>query len=268
MIEYNEIKDIILNKLGITDLEAYSKWLAAFHERDSSKRRIVTQEDIDLLSPDRIHNGDFWKVIGEIFGVDCVANTMNKTLSDNVDVGNLRNLGLASMMGALNFVDEWRHGHFPVLEIGPGYGNFKSNCQMTTDFMYAGVDIYPKIPGIFSTTPQGTLDEEFVETGKDKMQIVYSSNVFQHLSNKQRSKYYADIHKILHPKGVFIFNLLVHFYNPADATPETRSAFDGRQYLKHYGQMTEVPFYPELMDELGKYFYILYECRRRADDLF
>lgn len=268
MKTYDEIKDIITNQLGLKDLASYKAWMEQHTVMvPFEKRKLVTPEDIALLSPNNIHNGDFWRVVEEVFGVDCVAATMYGKLDSDKDLGSLRNLSLARTGGMLNFVDEWRHLHCPVLEIGAGYGNFKYYCMLNTAFKYLGVDVYPKSHGIHAALPNGTLPP-YILNEKGKFQIVYSSNVFQHLSKEQRSVYFQDIFDLMTEHGLFIFNLTVHYHDPATCSDKARMSTDGRQYMCHYGQWTEVPFYPELQQELQKYFNIEYETRRYSDYLF
>lgn len=268
MKTYEEIKDIIVNKLGIKDLEAYVKWEAQFHESDHTKRRIVTQEDVELLSPDRIDNNAFWRVAEELFGADPVANCNYGKLPNDVVKGNLRNVSLARSTGALTYVDEWKHFDIAVLEIGAGYGSFRDYCAYHTNFRYLGVDVYPRIANAIPTNPDGTLPAKLLEDTAGKAQIVYSSNVFQHLSNRQRSQYFKDVLTLMKEDGLFVFNLLVHFDDPASCLPERTYAWDKRRYLHHYGQMTEIPYYPELREELEKNFKIFMETRRYHDYFF
>lgn len=271
MKQYDEIKDIIVNKLGIKDLAAYQEWIKPFHNPPET-RRLVTPEDIELLSPDNVHNGHFWKVVEELVGPDCVANSFNAKLTNAIDAGNQRNWSLARVTGMLNVADDWKHHHAPVLEIGAGYGNFKYHCMLNTAFKYMGIDAWPKISGVIPTKPDGTMPQEIIDAclsdEKNRVHLVYSSNVFQHLSRKQRSQYFKDIHTILEPDGCFIFNLLVHYDDPKSEKPLNLTSTDHRQYLKHYGQFTEIPFYPELQAELQQWFNIHYETRRYHDCFF
>lgn len=267
MKTYEEIKDIIVNKLGLKDMDAYIKWVAEFDNHDHTKRRLITPEDIELLSPDNVDCNAFWQVADEIFGIDAVcATNYGKLETRNTDVGNRRNLGLARLMGALNFIDEWRFSPTNLLEIGVGYGALKSYIQMNTAFGYCGFDVRPRIVGVYPTDKDGSLPAKYIEQCKGTVQVVVSSNVFQHLSNKQRSRYFKDIYEVMNKDGVFVFNCLVHNIDPATVSAEHKFAVDGRRYLKHYGQFTEIPYYPELVKELREQFHIVYETRRFFDD--
>jgi SAM-dependent methyltransferase len=251
MKELDEIKDIIVNQLGIKDQETYKAWCEAYN----TGRKPITNADVELLSPDNVNNTHFWQVVEELFGSDCVGNSLYGALPNSPLASNLRNLTLARLSGALNFVDEWKHYSMPILEIGAGYGNFQSYILYNTAMKYTGVDVVPRAHDIIQLPPTGLLPEEV--TGKNFF-IVYSSNVFQHFSAKQRSQYYKDIAQMLLPNGLFIVNMMVHYW-PPEKLPIP--AEDGKNYLRHYGQFTEIPFYPQLMDELTPYFHLDFETR-------
>jgi hypothetical protein len=263
MKNFEEIKDIIINKLGIPDLPSYEKWLDQFKSPKVPGGRLVTKEDIEILSPDVVNCRDFWKAIDEIFGLDPVCATNFGEFTHNVDSGNLRNLRLARFSGMLNFIDAWKHAGLNLLEIGPGYGSFKQYCLMNTNFTYYSFDVVRRVYEVGLLDPDGTLPRQFLEDLPGKFKIVYSSNVFQHLSQRQRSQYFLDIHKLLEKDGIFVFNCFTHNVDPTKVLPEDRYSEDNRMYLKHYGQLTEVPYYYELRSELEKYFEFIQETRGR-----
>ena len=265
MKNYDEIKDIIVNKLGLKGMEDYKAWVAPFHEKDPAKRRIITQEDIDLLSPDVVDNNAFWKVVEDIFGPDCIGSTNYGQLQNVIDNANTRNFSLARQTGMLNIVDDCKHSGVTLTEIGAGYGFFKQYCLANTNYRYAGFDVVPRAPGIHACNTDGTLPQAYMDQLKEQVTVIYSSNVFQHLSNRQRNKYYEDIHTLMNKDGVFVFNMLVSADNPENIGPEGKFAEDGKMYLKHYGQFTEIPYYEKAIAELRKYFNILYEMRRNRD---
>jgi hypothetical protein len=263
MKNFDEIKDIIVNKLGIPDLPSYDKWLNQFKSPKTPDGRLITKEDIEILSPDVVNCYDFWKVIDEIFGLDPVCATDFGRLAYDIDSGNLRNLRLARLSGMLDFVDDYRHKRFNLLEIGPGYGSFKQYCLLNTNFTYYSFDVVCRIYGVNLLEVDGTLPRKFIEDCPEKFKIIYSSNVFQHLSSRQKSQYFQDIAKLLEKDGIFVFNCFTHSADPAKVSLEDRYSEDNRMYLKHYGQLTEIPYYYEFMDELEKHFRFIQETRRR-----
>lgn len=246
---YQEIKDIITKQLGIVDLSTYKKYVEGSYKREPSK------EELELLSPDNIHNGDYWRVIEELFGTDCVSNTNYGTYDDDIMESNRRNHQIALTTGMLIPINALQKYAASLLEIGPGYGSFKNYVETNSLFKYTGVDVYPKMPKIISTTPEGYLPEEIL---KKRYNLVYSSNVFQHLSNKQRRKYFEDIHFILEENGYFVFNLLVISHT---------SLANKNIYLRHYGQYTLIPYIGDVRNELSKYFDFVSELYRFSDGL-
>ncbi len=257
MKQYEEIKDIIVNQLGIKDQETYLAYIQSIHNG-----REITQEELDLLSPDNINNSDFWKVVEELFGTDCVANTNHGKLSSDVVAGNRRNIAMSNLIGTMNIIYEYKHFGCPILEIGAGYGSLKNYIEVNTAMSYTGVDVYPKIPGVIKATPEGFLPEE---VKANKYLLFYASNVFQHLSSKQRSQYFSDIQGMMLEGAAFSFNMLCHLGEPDKKKHKTP---DGLPYLRHYGQFTVIPNLYEIRDELQKHFYILSETRRVMDNLF
>ena len=257
MLEYPQIKEIMVNRLGLRDLNSYKQYLDSY--LDPSKQKMITQEDVDLLSPDNVNNYDFWKLAEEIFGVDPVYNTgFGKEMAD-LDEANRRNLDIARLTGALNVIDAWKHIKLPLLEIGAGYGNFKSYVMCNTIFDYTGVDVYPKAAGIKRTLPNGMLPDEIKAR---KFGIVYSSNVFQHISPKQRLGYLLDAKEMLHENGFLIFNLFLAL------TPPKAPSWDGRHYMQNYGQWVEIPRYQDFTRLLSTNYWVTFETRRHTDDLF
>jgi hypothetical protein len=257
VLEYAQIKDVLINRLGLKDLAAYKRYLDSYLNSGSPK--LITKEEIELLSPDNVNNYDFWKLAEEMFGVDPVYNTDFGEQAASLDEANRRNLAFARLTGALNVIDAWKHLSLSLLEIGAGYGNFKSYVMCTTNFQYTGVDVYPKAEGVLSTLPNGMLPDE---VKAKKFNIVYSSNVFQHISSKQRLAYLLDIKNMLHDGGFFIFNLFL-----AISSPKVPS-WDGRPYMQNYGQWVEIPLYQEFTRLLSSHYWVAFETRRHSDDLF
>jgi SAM-dependent methyltransferase len=242
MKSYQEIKDIIVKDLGITNLEEYRRYCDLF--KDDTRKLL--KEELELLSPDNINNKDFWIVAEQLFGIDPVCNT--KSGVKNIEEGNVANLKLARHSGMLNFVEDNSDLPIEILEIGPGYGSLKNYIKSKTKFLYKGVDVYPKCDEIIASNIDGTLPEE-IKT--KKFGHVVSSNVFQHLSIKQRRQYYSDISNILLPGGAFLFNNMCY-----PKSGQWRGYVDskGDRYLSHYGQWTLIQTLDEIIEELKIYF--------------
>lgn len=259
------IRRILTEEFGFTDLDAYKKWIADVRPRISPSRELI-----EKLSPDNIDCTDFWKVCEELFGNDPVFNEVIRpevgnlpyAIESRVDA-NRMNLLLAKSLGVTTFLDECADRRLKVLEIGPGFGSLKNYIETHTRYIYAGVDVYPRIEGVLQATPEGVIPDDFLEKERGLYSYVVSSNVFQHLSTRQRSKYFRDSRLLLHKEGLFIFNVLV---DTAKLAQRTRD-HDGNAWCDHYGQFTEIPRAGALHDELSTMFRILY-VTQRYDGIF
>ena len=80
--------------------------------------------------------------------------------------------------------------------------------------------------------------------------MIYSFNVFQHLSKKQRTSYYKDIYKKLKDSGSFIFGMFVRTEENKNWTCWGGADYKGRYYTNFFKQLTEVDEIGELLDEL------------------
>jgi len=261
---YAEIKRIITEDLGFTDLATYKKWF----ESDRETVRVVTKEMIDRLSPDEVNCRDFWRVCDDLFGVDPVCNivkppsvgNMPYQVETTIDANRL-NLRLAKSMGVTAFLDEFAHERVRTLEIGPGYGSLKHYIETQTEHRYLAFDVVPRIPDVRETTDEGFLPDEFVDEFRNEYSYVVSTNVFQHLSAKQRTRYFHQIHTLLHDGGVFLFNLLVD-----NGKMPVRDK-NGNAWADHYGQYTLIPKLGDIQKQITSLFFILYAIQR-YDGLF
>jgi hypothetical protein len=260
-----EIRRILTEELGFTDLDAYQRWIQA--ERANAR---PTPERIERLSPDSIDNRAFWRVCESLFGSDPICNVavspavgeMPDGLNGPMDA-NRMNFRLARAMGVVAFLDENAHERVKTLEVGPGYGSLKNYIETQTNHVYTGVDVFPRIPGILETTADGVLPRDFVEKEAGSYSYVISTNVFQHLSQRQRAVYIDDAAALLHPGGLFIMNVTI---DTAKVPAHMRDA-QGRAWIDHYGQYTPMPKGAEVYDALGRSFGILY-VTQRYDGLF
>ena len=175
---------------------------------------------------------------------------------------NRLNLRFARSLGVLAFLDENAHERLKILEIGPGYGSIKNYVETHTAYSYIGVDVVPRIPEVVETTPEGFITYALVAENRSLMSYVVSSNVFQHLSARQRTRYYRDAHALLHAGGLFIFNLSIDRGKPNEYLRDA----EGNAWCDHYGQFTLIPK-ADIYDELNPLFDILY-VTQRYDGIF
>ena len=265
MKDHREIKRILVDELGFRDLVAYQKWIA-----EVRTTICPTPEAIARLSPDVVDCRAFWKVCDELFGSDPVCNVavtpevgrLPYAIETPMDA-NRMNLRLAKSLGITAFLEENAHARLKVLEIGPGYGSLKSFIETNTNHLYTGVDAVVRIPGVIQSTQEGLLPRDLVEREQGTFSYVVSTNVFQHLSAKQRTKYVEDAHVLLHDAGLLLFNITV---DTSKIPPYSRDA-DGNAWAVHYGQYTPIPKAGAAYDMVSAAFNILY-VTQRFDGLF
>jgi hypothetical protein len=248
MKTYDEIKDIMVNRLGLRDMAAYKAYNDEFHRPENP--RVPTEEEIALLSPDEIDNGAFWRVAEELFQTDPVTNCSYGKPYD-IDQANRYARSMYHIDGFIGLIEHskltWAPGGgYNLLEIGPGYGAFRDYINVNTNVSYFGADVYPKIKGVDRAQPNGLLSEE---TKARRYTVVVASNVFQHLSVRQRRAYYADIAQCLDAQGYFMVSML---YDTGVSAP-WRDA-QGRAWVRHYGQFTQIQEKSEIFADLESHF--------------
>jgi hypothetical protein len=262
---YREIKRIVSEELGFCDLAAYQRW--ATEVRPTTQ---PTPEAIARLSPDVVDCRAFWKVCDDLFGSDPVCNValapevgrLPYPIETLMDV-NRMNLRLAKSFGFTAFLEENANARLQVLEIGPGYGSLKNFIETHTNHLYTGVDTVPRVEGVVETTQEGWLPRDLVEQKKGAFSYVVSTNVFQHLSAKQRARYIEDARALLHEGGILLFNLTVD----TGKLPAYARDAEGNAWAMHYGQYTPIPKGAAAYDLVSEGWRILY-VTQRYDGLF
>jgi hypothetical protein len=247
MKTFDEIKRILVDDLGFRDLASYTKWI-----KEVRPTIVPTPARVEKLSPDLIDCRDFWRACDELFGSDPVCNVaiapevgrLPYPIETPMDA-NRMNLRLAKTLGITPFLDENAHERVKTLEIGPG--RITSTPESTW----------------FQEFPASSRLRDLVDRERGIFSYVVSSNVFQHLSVRQREKYLADAEALLHEGGLLIFNLMV---DTGKLPPHTRDR-KGTAWADHYGQYTPIPKPGALYDLIAQAYDILY-VTQRYDGLF
>src|SRR5450432_2569761 len=258
MKQYDEIRRALVQDFGFTDLAAYKRWV----ERDRANL-VLTSELIEQLSPDNVDCRDFWRVCDELFALDPVCNVavnpsvgrLPYAIETRMDA-NRMNLRFARSFGITGFLEENAQQRLKVFEIGPGYGSIMNFVETHTNHEYTGVDVVPRVPGVIEATAEGLIPEDLVKRDAALYSYVVSSNVFQHLSSKQRVRYYDDARALLTRGGLFIFNLCVDIGKQGFLRDAS-----GNAWCDHYGQFTAVPK-SDIYAQLGALFGVLYVTQR------
>lgn len=168
---------------------------------------IVQDDLIEKLSPNNIDSSYFWKKATEVFPLASVsfsAESKNKSeLNENSLNGN------HEQAGATNELDKVFKSNpsAKMLEIGPGHGCITNYVALNHNIKnYYAIDVNPlfKFKRLYKTDGK-TIPEQI----PNDLDVVYSVNVFQHLSPEQRMSYYEQIKERLVPGGKFIFSMFV-----------------------------------------------------------
>jgi hypothetical protein len=260
MKAYDEIRRVLVDELGFRDLAAYKKWMA-----DVRPKTRPNAADIARLSPDEIDNRAFWRACDELFGIDPVCNvaaspeigSLPYSIENRADA-NRMNLRFAKTFGITALLEENAHARLRVLEIGAGYGSLKHFVETHTNHVYVGTDVVPRIEGVLEAGPDGLLPRDFVEREAGRFSYVVSTNVFQHLSTKQRVCTIEDARSLLHADGLLIFNLTVD----TSKVPDYARDAAGNAWSVHYGQYTPIPKGGAVFDLVASGFNILYFTQR------
>ncbi len=260
MKNYREIKRIIKDDLGFRDIAAYRKWA-----EDVWPSTRPTPETIARLSPEEVDNCAFWEVCDELFGSDPVCNmalapevgALPYPIETTMDA-NRMNLRLAKSFGITAFLEEHAQARLKVFEAGPGYGSLKHFVETQTNHLYYGVDAVPRISGVMRAAKEGLAPRDFVASMHGQFSYFVATNVFQHLSRRQRLGYVADATTMLRKGGLLLFNLTV---DTSKLPPQSRDA-EGNAWAVHYGQYTPIPKPAEAYDMVNADFDVLYVTQR------
>jgi len=242
------IKDIVENEYGITNPEAYIEY------KKQKYANGITLDEVNKLSPDTVDSGSFWRYVEEHspFNRDAVAYGYKDT--DDIEKINRHNYSLACSIGVLNYVFMYMEcpTALNILDIGAGYGMLKDFVHKYTKFNYYGVDVWPKIDGIYKVK-DCILPKEVIE---QKFHMIIATNVFQHLSVRQRLRYYEQIHEMLYDISGSVFSVSHVYVNENDSNG-FKCVDNNKKYACHYGQYTEIQTFKEVEADIQKYFRIL-----------
>lgn len=210
--------------------------------------RYVKQELIQRYHPDNIDSQAFWGKATKHFPHFSIAG--GDTGCKSPEECNQSTLRMALQVGPLGELD--RHldeqSTATMLEIGPGHGGL---CYMVNErhplVNYHAIDVNPLFewPTLHQTDGK-TIPNEI----PDNLDIVYSFNVFQHLSKSQRTQYYYQIWEKLKMGGSFYFGMFLWTEANKDWPCWGVKDFKGRYYCHFFKQFTEIDTSAEIWYEL------------------
>lgn len=218
---------------------------------NNQARTIVKKEAVERFHPNNIDNKDFWVECRKHFPLISVCGGDSKSIK-NV---NQQTLKMSKDIGLFHFLDALlvsSKEKLNLLEIGFGYGNLffkiKDKCN------YYGIDYiihkslkkYKNFIEINeSGIPDYLLNEKFFD-------VIYSVNVLQHCSQKDRFKYFQQGYDALKSGGYFIFTeFLMTEQNKNDICWGVVDE-SGRGYTHFFNQLTECDWDYELYAKLDK----------------
>lgn len=203
-----------MSKENIIELWKNVGWnnLDDYHNHlNSLEERIIIPE----LHPDNVNPKHFWMAADEHFDKDPVCNHVNipdQTRLTRMESNKL-NYQIPLSMGMICQMDyiikdiKKKFNKVNIAEIGCGYGSLLENYYMDSETSYTGFDLIKRTDYTEEIEgTDGTFSDSQVEKYKEKFNIFFSSNTFQHLSEKQITKYLTQVHDML-PYGGY-FNLM------------------------------------------------------------
>jgi hypothetical protein len=209
-------------------------WTSAKEYHEYLLGQETLGEDFDsCLDPDNVDVKEFWRAAEEVFVTDPVANSntnLGATLAEKE--ANFQNhliplfLGLYGGVEFAIFNAKRKFKEVHIAEIGCGYGSFEEHFINSRNVMYTGFDVIPRKKHFVEIEDwDGTFSSNQVKKYINVFNVFYSCNVFQHLSEKQITKYLAQINQLLPYGGFFVFSY-------------TRKPELGYSY--HYGQKIHI----------------------------
>ena len=209
---------------------------------------IISDEVVNNLSPDKIDSREFWTEATKLFPYFSVCG--GKPEKEDINMVNENTLKMAHKLNVITpvLIALRDNPNAKLLEIGSGYGGFyRYITRFMCDKNYYGIDVNPLFvhPRLFQTTGS-TIPNKI----PNDLSIVYSMNVFQHLSKKQRTAYYKRIYKKLSNSGIFVFGMFLQTDENKNWPVWNYKDKNGRPYVQFFRQFTPVDTKTELYNEL------------------
>lgn len=223
----------MITKNKIIDIWKTQGWTDAAKYHNDLTNKIYPK--LDILHPDKVSPKAFWKASEKLFNNDTVCNTQfdNSHLLNKTKANAINHL-IPLFSGMIGFM-EWavcnvhqKFGSANIAEIGCGYGSFYENfIKNRKDVMYVdytGFDIVKRFEQAVEVKGKdGTFTKKQIEQYKDKFNIFYSCNVFQHLSPKKIEKYLKQMFEMLPVGGYAVLSYV----------KDAKTSY-------HYGQVVEI----------------------------
>ena len=144
--------------------------------------------------------------------------------------------------------------HPRVLEIGYGFGgaakNFIENCYDYTGIDYVSSFSSRPEQGNFIEIRKSGIPKKILSQG-ETFDIVYSTNVFQHLTNKQRLEYYRQAYSVLTRGGMFYFDIFTRNAREFRRRYSVKEERELAYAANFFGLHTSVPYKTKVIKDLS-----------------
>lgn len=215
-----------------------------------NRKTIIKNEVVQKFHPDKINNKKFWEIAKKKFPLFSV----NGTYSKNINECNSLTLKMAKDFGMLYIIDktiEILPYKINFFEIGYGHGNIFEAYKNKVN--YLGIDYY-KIKELDVYDNLLVIKKSGIPrtVKKNSQDIIYSFNVLQHCSQKDRFEYFKQSYDKLKTGGVFLGGMFLETTKNKDEKYWGLEDLNGRKYSHFFTQLTEVDTEDEFYDFVNK----------------
>jgi SAM-dependent methyltransferase len=249
---YIGVGNVVLSTHQINNLKVFRgrRYVKKIDYDSESCKWVLSKKTINRFHPNNINNKKFWYYCKTYFPLFSVCGVE----SNNIDDCNKKNTNNSTVKKLLKFVDGYKpNNKINFFEIGYGHGNIFNYFKTNDRINYFGIDYY-KIPELNEFKQLKTIKKSGIPNyvKNNSCDIIYSVNVLQHCSQKDRNDYFKQSYNKLKSGGVFIGTMFI----------ESESVFhkfgiidtNGRKYCKFFHQYieidTEIEFF-QMVKEIG-----------------
>lgn len=200
---------------------------------------IVNEHAVIRFHPNEIDNQKFWSYCKTKFPKFSVCGSKVKSIKEC----NKTTLEFTKSTGLYEILEKEINNSnkkLNMLEIGFGHGNVFFDLKDKVN--YVGIDFHKikslnKYKRLMVIKESGIPDDIIIDNSLD---IIYSINVLQHCSQKDRFSYISQAYDKLKPGGIFIGSCLLETADNSSSDVWGIEDGYGRKYCNFFNQLTEV----------------------------